>query len=196
MRSSLLFSVLSVSIALAACSSPPEAKYGHKPDDGVPANSASETRLAVGEKNTSPAAASAAPPAADPTQAFTMPFGAGSPGAPPPADPPESAPGKGGKPGKPGPAGKDGKDGKDSKERVTKAECSQTLDKYMDLALGTDTRLEGVPPEMIPQLKQQVLSQAKGQKGDPCATEVVTRGQYNCAMAATSTAAWQRCMGK
>jgi hypothetical protein len=175
-------------LALVACSSPPEAKYGQKPDDGVPANSASEERLKSGDK---PKTTAANGEAHDPTQPYTTPIGAG--GAGPSAAPAEPATpaGKGGKPGKPG-----AKDAKDGKEKVSKAECSQTLDKYMDLALGSDSRLEGVPAEMIPQLKQQVLSQARGEKGDPCATETVTRTQYNCAMAATSTGAWQRCMGK
>lgn len=177
--------ITACALALVACSSPPEAKYGQRPDDGVPANSASEERLKNGDKPKPAATAEAA----DPTQPYTTAVGAGG-GSAATAEPATPA-GKSGKPGKPG-----AKDGKDGKEKVSKAECAQTLDKYMDLALGGDSRLEGVPAEMIPQLKQQVLSQARGEKGDPCATEVVTRSQYNCAMGATSTAAWQRCMGK
>ncbi|MEA2749110.1 MAG: hypothetical protein QOI41_3253, partial [Myxococcales bacterium] len=78
--------------------------------------------------------------------------------------------------------------------KVSRAECKQTFDKYIDLTLASDTRFEGIPPEMIAQLKEQALSQAQSQKGDPCSTQDVTRTQYQCAMSAPTTAAWQRCM--
>ena len=63
----------------------------------------------------------------------------------------------------------------------------------MDLNMA-DPRLEGIPPEMIAQLKAQALSEAATKQGDPCATQEVTRAQYTCAMAAPTAAAWQRCM--
>ena len=47
---------------------------------------------------------------------------------------------------------------------------------------------------MIAQLKEQALAQAKQQKGDPCSTEEVSRTQYTCAMASTTTSAWQKCL--
>lgn len=74
--------------------------------------------------------------------------------------------------------------------QVTKAECGQLFDRYVELAIGADSRLEGLPPELI----QQAKAQARQQKGDPCETEVVPRAKYTCAMAATSPAQWPRCM--
>ena len=58
---------------------------------------------------------------------------------------------------------------------LSRAECKQTFDKYIDLTLASDSRFEGIPPEMITQLKEQALSQAQSQKGDPCSTQEVTR---------------------
>ena len=86
------------------------------------------------------------------------------------------------------------KEPKSTGTKVSKAECKQLFDKYIDLTIGTDTRFEGIPPEMIAQLKEQALSQAQSQKGDPCSTQEVSRTQYNCAISAPTTQAWQRCM--
>ena len=164
-------------------------------DDGVPANSASEQRLNSGGN---PKAAAA--PTEDAAQPLTTPMGgsdasgagAGAGSGSGPAVAPAGKPG-----GK-----KDAKDPKAPKEKepkttgakVSKAECKQLFDKYIDLTIGTDTRFEGIPPEMIAQLKEQALSQAQSQKGDPCSTQDVSRTQYNCAIAAPTTQAWQRCM--
>lgn len=173
-------------------------------DDGVPANSASEERLASDGK---PKAKTTSAPSEDAAQPYTTPL-SGDPGA-------NGANGGGaanggaagagagagaGSTGKGGAAGKGGK-GPGGKEpaakgggaKVTKAECRQTFDKFMDLNMS-DPRLEGVPPEMLAQLKAQALQEAQTKQGDPCSTQEITRTQYNCAMSATSSAAWQRCM--
>lgn len=163
----------------------------NKADDGVPANSASEERLSEGGK---PKPSSDRAPAEDPTQPYTTPLnagdgaGAGTAGA---GAGTAGAAGGGGKG-----AGKNGKPKETPSKvgKVSKAECKQLFDKYIDLTFATDSRFEGVPPEMIAGLKAQALSQAQSQKSDPCATEEVTRPQYNCAIASTTTAGWQRCM--
>jgi hypothetical protein len=166
-------------------------------DDGVPANSASEQRLASG----SPPKSSAGP-TEDPTQPLTTPMGggdtAGGAGAGAGAGGGAGAAG-GGATGKGGPKKGDPKvpkekEPKSTGAKVSKAECKQLFDKYIDLTLASDTRFEGIPPEMIAQLKEQALSQAQSQKGDPCSTQEVSRTQYNCAIAAPTTQAWQRCM--
>jgi len=185
-------------VTLAACGGPPPTKMvANTKDDGVPANSASEQRLASGSApKTTPG------PAEDPTQPLTTPMGgdpAGATGAAAGAGAGGAA--TGGATGKAG-GKKDPKDPKVPKEKepkstgskVSKAECKQLFDKYIDLTIGTDTRFEGIPPEMIAQLKEQALSQAQSQKGDPCSTQEVSRTQYNCAIAAPTTQAWQRCM--
>jgi hypothetical protein len=182
-------------VTLAACGGPPPSKMvATTKDDGVPANSASEQRL-----NSGGGPKSGAAPAEDPTQPLTTPMGGDAAGAGAGA-----GSGSGAAAAPTGKAGgkKDSKDPKLPKEKepkstggkVSKAECKQLFDKYIDLTIGTDTRFEGIPPEMIAQLKEQALSQAQSQKGDPCSTQEVSRQQYNCAVAAPTTQAWQRCM--
>jgi hypothetical protein len=78
--------------------------------------------------------------------------------------------------------------------KVTKEECKQLFDKYIDLTIGGDTRFAGIPPEMVAEMKETALAQAEAQKGDPCSTQDVSRAQYRCAMGSTSPAAWTRCM--
>jgi hypothetical protein len=184
-------------VALVACGGPPPTKMvANGKDDGVPANSASEQRLASGT-----APKTAAGPAEDPTQPLTTPMG-GDPSAAGAGAAGSGGTAGGGATGKGGPKKGDPKDPKVPKEKepkstgskVSKAECKQIFDKYIDLTLASDTRFEGIPPEMIAQLKEQALSQAQSQKGDPCSTQEVSRTQYTCAMSAPTTAAWQRCM--
>ena len=147
----------------------------NKPDpDAVAANSASEERLSAGTK---PKGTSA--PAEDPSQPLTTPMNAADAGKP-----------------TKGPVAKEPKEpkGAANASKVSKAECKQLFDKYIDLAVGSDTRFEGIPPEMIAQLKASALSQAQSEKGDPCSSKDVSRTQFNCAIAAPTTAAWERCL--
>lgn len=177
-------------VTLAACGGPePKMMVANTKDDGVAANSASEERLASEGK---PKAA-APGPASDPTQPYTTPVGGGDTAA-------ASGGAAGGAAGTP--AGKgNGKKGdpkvppaKSTAGKISQAECKQLFDKYIDLTVGSDARFEGIPADMIAQLKEQALAQAKQQKGDPCSTEEVSRTQYTCAMASTTTSAWQRCL--
>ena len=161
-------------------------------DDGVPANSASEARLASDGKPKP----SAPPPKEDAAQPYTTPLGGGEPGADggnggatATAGTTGGATGKGGKT----PVGKEPPAPKGGGAKVSKAECRQTFEKFMDLNMS-DPRLEGVPPEMLAQLKQQALQEAQTKQGDPCSAQEITRPQYNCAMSSTSSAGWQRCM--
>ncbi|HSO34880.1 MAG TPA: hypothetical protein VLT33_20265, partial [Labilithrix sp.] len=115
-------------VMLVACGGPPPTKMvANTSDDGVPANSASEQRLASGT-----APKSTTGPAEDPTQPLTTPVGGAEPAG---AGAAAAAPaGKAG--GK-----KDPKDPKVPKEKepkstgtkVSKAECKQLFDKYIDL---------------------------------------------------------------
>jgi len=181
--------LVGLTLSLAACGGGPEPKMVATKDDGVPANSASEERL-NGAARPKPAATTE-----DPSQPLTTPMtgegSANAPASPPPMPAPSS-----GKPGaKASPAAKEPATAKGAGgPKASKAECKQLFDKYIDLTIGTDSRFEGIPPEMIAQLKEQALSQAQSQKGDPCSSQDVTRTQYTCAMSAPTTAAWQRCM--
>lgn len=71
---------------------------------------------------------------------------------------------------------------------VAEADCGRAMDRYLDLEMATNPQLKGLPPEVVEQAKQQ----ARAQHGDaPCTS---TPAQYRCAIAAKSTAAWQKCM--
>ena len=180
-------------VTLAACGGPePKMMVANKKDDGVAANSASEERLASEGK---PKAAPAGP-ASDPSQPYTTPVGGGDTAAA------SGGAGAGGGSAAGAPAAKgSGKKGdpkappaKGTAGKVSQAECKQLFDKYIDLTVGSDSRFEGIGADMIAQLKEQALAQAKQQKGDPCSTEEVSRTQYSCAMASTTTSAWQKCL--
>ena len=78
--------------------------------------------------------------------------------------------------------------GKPNPNAASKAECDKAMDKYLNLEMATNPQLKGVPPEVMEQAKQM----AREQHGDaPC---TATKAQYKCAMGATTTAAWQKCM--
>ena len=178
-------------VTLAACGGPePKMMVANKKDDGVAANSASEERLASEGK---PKAA-APGPASDPTQPYTTPVGGGDTAASGGAAASGAPAGKGS--GKKGDPKGDPKapPAKSTAGKVSQAECKQLFDKYIDLTVGSDARFEGMGADIIAQLKEQALAQAKQQKGDPCSTEEVSRTQYTCAMASTTTSAWQKCL--
>jgi hypothetical protein len=162
--------------ASAACNEPQPPPKTPQKDDGVPANSLSDARLhGDDEKSTSGSEK------ADPTQPYTTKVGE----APLPPEPAGAAGGGAGA--KPSPEKKPS--GNESKGgAVSRSECDRVMDKYLELEIASNPQLKGVPPEVIEQAKQM----AREKHGDaPC---TATRAQYSCAMAASSTGAWQRCM--
>ena len=185
------FLVALAAVAASACADPPHAKMTPtKPDpDSVAANSAAEQKMAMeGKPRTS------TPSPEDPSQPLTTPLNAEPASATPT---PAATVGKNGKPTKPGakdPKEPKGGAGAGGSGDVTKVECKQLFDKYIDLTIGSDSRFEGIPPEMIAQMKASALAQAQSEKGDPCSTQKVSRAQYTCAVAAPTTKAWERCM--
>ena len=171
-RSAVVLTVLAglVISASAACSDPQPPPKTPQKEEGVPANSLSDARL-HGEDEKSGASNDAK---ADPTQPYTTKVGE----APPPeATSPGAKPSTGKEP-----------TGGGGKGAVSRSECDRVMDKYLELEIASNPQLKGVPPEVIEQAKQM----AREKHGDaPC---TATRAQYSCAMAASSTAAWQRCM--
>jgi hypothetical protein len=163
---------------LLACGGP-EPKSAHDTNEGVPANSIQMSRLHDDEKP----AKSAPPPEDDPTQPYTVPIGANPT---PPSSDGAGAPAAGAGSKKNGAAS--GKGG----AVVSRAECNQVLDRYLELEFASNPQLKNVPPEMRQQVIEQAKAQARQEKGEaPCDA---TRSQYTCAMSAPSAAAWQRCM--
>ena len=153
-------------------------------DDGVPANSASEKRLE--SSNPTPTAKASPEPSGDPTQPYVQPVsGAGATTEGPTGKP---ANGKGA-------AAKTGKGkGNAAADTITPAECNKLFDRYVELTFLTDPRFDGIPPEMLAQLKGQGFAQADKEKGNPCGKEAVARTKYDCAMAATHPKVWEGCM--
>lgn len=161
--------VCSVFVA-SACAPPPEPKTAKNEDtEEVPANSGTDPDAqAAADKKQKEG------PKEAPTEPLTTPIAGGGEEDGPAATPSTGAKKK---PSKSGP-------------RATKKQCNAAFDKYLDLAIGSDARLAGVTPELIKQAKDQ----ARGMKGDPCASEPPSKSQYDCAMGATSTAEWEACM--
>lgn len=152
---------------LAACESSTSKPAQTATNDGVPANSLAEERLAP-EPKPVPTATSQTT-SEDPTQPYVQRVGETPPE---PAEKPEKA---------------SGGSKKGSKEMITKQECESAFDKYLELEIAQNPKLRGVPPEVIAQAKEM----ARQKDTADCKA---TKAQYHCAMAATSTAAWQRCM--
>lgn len=190
MRILLPFSAVLSLVVVAACNSGPDPKMVAAKNDGVPANSASEERLKAGEKTGDKK--DDAKTTHDPSQPYTQPVGGGGSGSGGNEVTPGGPKEVGAATGKKDPKEKPGAAGKGSKDKVSKAECTKALDRGLDLMVGSDSRFEGIPPEMIAQFKQQGLAQANGPS--PCDGQGLTKTQYDCAMSATSSSAWQRCI--
>jgi hypothetical protein len=172
---------------LVACEQQ-EPKAPQKPSgDGVPANSLSDARLHGEEdpKDKQARTAGGGETKEDPTKPMTTKMGEAPP--PDPGSGP-AAPAKGGKPAAGGAAAATAGNGGGGKGAVSKSECDRVMDKYLELEIAHNPQLKDVPPEVIEQAKQM----AREKHGDaPC---TATRAQYTCAMGASTTAAWQRCM--
>lgn len=157
-------------LGLVACGeSQPPPKAPQK-DEGVPANSLSDARLHGEEDDDAPPREETK---VDPTQPYTTKVGEA-------LEPTGGGSAKGSKPGGAADSG--------GKGAVSKAECDRAMDRYLELEIASNPQLRGVTPDIIEQAKQM----ARQQHGEaPC---TATRAQYTCALAATSTSAWQRCM--
>lgn len=187
---------LSAAAVLVACGGP-EVRHPYKADDNTPANSTSETRLAGDDpaqpKTTSAASSSAETAPADPTQpqinkVSEMPKADGDDGAGAGGGGGAGKSGGGKGPDKAAAADKGQKPSKTG-PKISKAECDKAFEKAIELEIGNNPQFAGLDKaELINMTK----SMAKQQHGDaPCDA---TRSQYTCAMAATSTAQWKRCM--
>lgn len=165
---------------LVACGGP-EVRHPYRADDKTPANSTSETRL-NGDDPNKPKASTTSATKEDPTQ------------APPPnkvSDMPKAEDDKPSsgkesakeKPDKPG--AKPSKTG----PKITKAECDKAFEKALELEIAGNPQFAGLDKAQLVAMAKQMGAQQHGDA--PCDA---TRSQYTCAMAATSTAAWKRCM--
>ena len=175
--SALLASALLAS-ALFACGSDPKPPP-KTADDGVPANSASEARLAMaGGKN--PDAPPTPPPSSDAPQAQAQPVMTPvTPGASGSSATTDSPP----------------KPASNANERVSKADCEAAASHGLDLMIQGDPRFAGIPPEVLQTLKGQAFAQAAQQGADknPCAGKGITRAEYDCEMGAPTFDDFKKC---
>ncbi len=198
-RSLLLPSFLLSSLLVAACGGP-EVRHPYKADDNTPANSTSESRLAGDDpsrpKTTSASDSSATTAPADPTspevnKVSDMPKESGSGASGSGAGGSGSGSSASGKSGDKSAAEGSGKGAKPSKTgpKISKAECDKAFEKAIELEIGSNPQFAGLDKA---ELVSMTKSMAKQQHGDaPCDA---TRSQFTCAMAATSTAQWKKCM--
>lgn len=84
------------------------------------------------------------------------------------------------------------------KGKVTPAECTEMLDRYVDMSIAADPELAKLPPaqsEAVREMKRALkkaepsYAQVQGQ----CEGEV-TRKEYDCAMKAKSPNDWEACI--
>lgn len=186
MSRSFVLSLFALGLLAAACG-PSEVKHPYQADDKTPANSVSETRLAGEDPNRPKAQVTSATKPDDPTQAQVnnvndMPKG---------EDPAASGKEATAKAGKPSSPEKPEKGTKPSKTgpKISKAECDKAFEHAMELEIGNRPELQGVDKKQLLAMAKQMGADKHGEA--PCDA---TRSQYTCAMAATSTAQWKRCM--
>jgi hypothetical protein len=153
--------------------------------DGVPANSASESH--VKDPNASSTAATPGN-TTDSSKPLMTPVGAGgsSGDATPSSDNDSKSAGV-------TPAAGTKPDPKAPKKTgpVSKKECEAAADHGLDLLIASKPELQGIPPEMMAQFKQQAFSKESG--NSPCAGKGISRAEYDCEMAAPSFDAYGKC---
>lgn len=187
MSRTLVLPFLALGLFAAAACGPSEVKHPYQADDKTPANSVSETRLAGEDPNRPKAQVTSVTAPDDPTQASVnsvndMPKGEDAPASG------KEAPAKGGKPEKPEKPEKPGKPSK-AGPKISKAECDKTFEKAMELEIANKPELQGIDKKQLLAMAKQMGAEKHGEA--PCDA---SRAQYTCAMAATTTAQWKRCM--
>jgi hypothetical protein len=153
----------SIALLFSAACADPAPPRPHAPGETVPANSLDEARLHGTAED------AAAP--RDPTEPYFTPMSAETPA------PPGSAK-----------RGRSRDDRPPAKGVVSTAQCSEMMDRYLDLEIASNPQLVGVTPEILEEAKKT----AREKHGSaPCTANAA---EYTCAMKATSTAGWQRCV--
>ena len=168
----------------AACGGPEPRTAQQMADDGVPANSLSESRLNGNEKkgddkkpddkDSKDSKPGATAQAQDPTQPLMTPLTTDDGSGKGDAAKPKSASNKTGP--------------------VSKQECEEVVDHGLDLLLGSNPQFAGIPPEMIAQFKAQARQDKAAD--NPCSGKGISRAEYNCGMAANNAADFQKCSAK
>jgi hypothetical protein len=82
--------------------------------------------------------------------------------------------------------------------RVTKADCTRMLDKYLDMVIAADKTVRNLPPEQATAVREMKRAVKKAERSyaqveQQCETEV-SRGEYDCAMKANIPDEWEACI--
>jgi hypothetical protein len=84
------------------------------------------------------------------------------------------------------------------KDTVTQAECAALVQKYFDMKVQEDPRLAAAAAsqrdEMIRQMKAELMATDSDMRQASACTDELTRGEYECAIKATTTKQWNDCI--
>ncbi|HEY8076432.1 MAG TPA: hypothetical protein VIF62_20045 [Labilithrix sp.] len=84
-------------------------------------------------------------------------------------------------------------------DKVSKTECETAQNHALDVAIASDPRFQGIPPDVLATLKSQAMGQLVQQKPgeNPCTNgKGITRAEYDCEMAATTLDEYKKCEPK
>jgi hypothetical protein len=82
--------------------------------------------------------------------------------------------------------------------KVTREECTEMLDKYLDMTIAAEPGLADLPPEEAKAAREMKKALRRGEHGykrvhDQCETEI-KKSEYRCAMKAPTPESWQACI--
>lgn len=85
-----------------------------------------------------------------------------------------------------------------SARKVTRAECTEMLDRYIDMTIAGDPSLADLPPGEARAAREMKKALRKGDPRyvrvqDQCEAEI-SRREYRCAMKAPTPETWQACI--
>jgi hypothetical protein len=83
-------------------------------------------------------------------------------------------------------------------KKVTKADCTQMLDHYLDMVIAQDPATRTLPPAQAAAVRDMKRAVKKADKSyaqveEQCETEV-SRNEYDCAMKANIPDEWEACI--
>jgi hypothetical protein len=84
------------------------------------------------------------------------------------------------------------------REKVTHAECSQMLGRYVDMTAAQDPSLAALPPEQAIDVRAEIVAEKRAspefaRAEDQCMREV-SRTELKCAMKAKTPNDWEACV--
>ncbi len=83
-------------------------------------------------------------------------------------------------------------------KKIAKADCTQMLDRYLDMVIAADPSTRNLPPAQATAVREMKRAVKKGERSyeqveQQCETEV-SRSEYDCAMKANIPDEWEACI--